>query len=71
MTTTTYPRAEQFARTMSLPLTFCKVTKELYDHVKPILDVEVAKYVLYREGILSNKAVEIALEILEERVNRL
>lgn len=71
MNTTTYPRAEQLAKTMQLPLTSCQVTKELYGYSKPVLDTELARCILFRAGLLSQEAVEHVLIILNERVSYL
>jgi hypothetical protein len=71
MNTTTYPRAEQLANTMQLPLTYCQTTKELYGYTKPVLDVELAKRILFMAGLLSQEAIEHALAILHNRVSYL
>ncbi len=71
MNTTTYPRAEQLAKTMQLPLTYCQTTKELYGYTKPVLDIGKAKRFLFEQGLLSQEAIEHAITILEERVSYL
>ncbi|PPD55526.1 MAG: hypothetical protein CTY12_00690 [Methylotenera sp.] len=69
--TTTHPRAQQLAQTMQLPLTICSATKELYGYAKAVLDIESAKGILFRNGVLSQAAIDDALFILHDRVSRL
>lgn len=64
--TTSFPKAEQIARTMDLPLRADPVVKELYGYAKPVLDREVALRRLYEAG-LHRREQEVALEILEHR----
>jgi hypothetical protein len=64
-----YPKAEQFARTMMVPVVACPVTKELYGLTVPLLDRNAATMELDRADI-RGPAREAALAILEERVQR-
>lgn len=66
-----YPRAEQFANTIELPLVACPVTKELYGYVHPVLDQKKAVSLLCGFGLVtSDPAFEVAMDILCERAER-
>lgn len=66
-----FPYAEEFARTMTLPLTACAATKELYGYAKPVLDEMAAYAAFHHAGIYAGPARDAAFEILNERVERL
>jgi hypothetical protein len=69
--TTTYPRADQLARAITLPIIHDQTTKELYGYNYYVLDVAKAKRELFQLGLYAEEAVEWALHILNERVERL
>jgi hypothetical protein len=71
-TTSSHPAAEALARRMRLPLTPCRVTRELYGHTVPLLDRPLAVRQLAAAGhLVGTGAHEAALAILEARVERL
>lgn len=65
-----YPRAEQIAAAMPLPLMACPVTRELYGYAAPVLDIRKAVYDLSAAGI-RGEARAAALLILEARADAL
>lgn len=66
----TFPLAEHVARKMKLPVTVCPVSKELYGVSVPVLDEKAAGMALSMKDIYG-EAREVALAILNERVERL
>lgn len=64
--------AEDFARTVRLPMMVCPVTKELYGYAVPILDREEAKRLIRKAfGSASERMSAHALYCMEERVEAL
>ena len=71
---TRFPKAEQIAETMTLPLTVDQATKELYGYSVPVLDTKAAFLALYKAGAvqrITDPAYEVAMAILEDRVDNL
>lgn len=68
MSTTTYPAAEAFAKSMQLPITVCKVTRELYNRTVPALNEELAGSLIAAAGFRKGTpAHEAAMGILRAR----
>lgn len=69
---TTYPKAEQIANKMPLPVTYDKDTFELYGYKIWVLDERAATSVLTQNEIYcTSEAFSVAMSILEQRVSRL
>lgn len=65
---TTYPNAESFAKSMSLPITVCKVTRELYNRTVPALNEPLASNLIARAGFpKGTPAHEAAMDIVRAR----
>lgn len=69
---TAYPKAEAHAAAMALPMTTCKVTRELYGYALPVLDVTRAAWLLASAGFYcGTPAHAAAIEILNARADAL
>ena len=72
MNTVTYPKAEQIAKTMKLPIAVDQDTMELYGYPSFILDADAARSELYRYAIYpETHQYDAAIEILRDRISRL
>ena len=69
---TTYPKAEQLAKTMTLPVTYDRETFELYGYKIWVLDVMAASIMLCQNQIYqTSEAFTAAMNILEHRISKL
>ena len=66
-----YPKAEQFAEKMPLPMMACPDIKELYGYTHPILNEDKAiKVLCHCLGLRkSYPALEAAMDVLRERAD--